>query len=236
MGKSKKQKGTKETFEYVEEEFKFHVKPIKCKNVKQKEFLRTIDSHDVTIADGFCGSGKTYLAVYHALKRLEKNEIEKIVLVKSVVTLQGENLGYLPGNEEEKMQPFIYSLTGNIDKLVGEETRKFLMKKGKIVIQPLAFIRGINIDNAEVIIDEAQNLDFNIFKSIITRIGENSKYIITGDSSMQIDRYDKKSSILSKLTTLFENDSVVGVCTFGKEDCVRNPIITLILDKLETIE
>lgn len=235
-GKSKKKKGTKSQLEYVEKEFKWHVSRIKCKNAKQKEFLKGMDEHDVFIADGYCGSGKTFLAVYHALKRLEKKEIEKIVLVKSVVTLQDENLGYLPGSAQDKLSPFIYSMTGNIDKLIGKETRERLMKEGLIEIQPLAFCRGINIDKAEVIIDEAQNFNFDTFKAIISRIGEGSKYIITGDSSMQIDRKDKKSSILERIVKLFENDPYVGTCIFNKEDCVRNPIITPILDKLETLQ
>jgi phosphate starvation-inducible PhoH-like protein len=102
-------------------------------------------------------------------------------------------------------------------------------------VQPLAFIRGINIDNAICIIDECQNLYLDAFKSIITRIGENSKYIILGDTQ-QIDRHDKQNSILQKILDLFKDSDLVGTVEFKDEDCVRNPIIPKILDKLKLIE
>lgn len=153
-GKSKKVKGTKQTLEYVEQPEKLHVKAIKCKNQRQKEFLNSIDSHEVTICNGLAGSGKTYVALYYALKALEKGQCEKIVLVKSVTTLDQEDIGFLPGDIQQKMDPFLYSYYGNIDKIIGEEWRKKLVKEGKIQVQPLAYIRGINIDNAICIIDE----------------------------------------------------------------------------------
>jgi phosphate starvation-inducible PhoH-like protein len=153
-GKSKKVKGTKQTLEYVEQPEKLHVKTIKCKNQRQKEFLNSIDSHEVTICNGLAGSGKTYVALYYALKALEKGQCDKIVLVKSVTTLDQEDIGFLPGDIQQKMDPFLYSYYGNIDKIIGEEWRKRLVKEGKIQVQPLAYIRGINIDNAVCIIDE----------------------------------------------------------------------------------
>ena len=234
-GKSKKVKGTKQTLEYVEQPEKLHVKAIKCKNQRQKEFLNSIDSHEVTICNGLAGSGKTYVALYYALKALEKGQYDKIVLVKSVTTLDQEDIGFLPGDMAEKMSPFLFSYTGNIDKLIGEDWRKRLFKENKIQVQPLAFIRGINIDNAVCIIDECQNLYLDAFKSIITRIGENSKYIILGDTQ-QIDRHDKQKSILQKILDLFKDSDLVGTVEFKDEDCVRNPIIPKILDKLKLIE
>lgn len=234
-GKSKKVKGTKQTLEYVEQPEKLHVKAIKCKNQRQKEFLNSIDSHEVTICNGLAGSGKTYVALYYALKALEKGQYDKIVLVKSVTTLDQEDIGFLPGDIAEKMSPFLFSYTGNIDKLIGEDWRKRLFKENKIQVQPLAFIRGINIDNAVCIIDECQNLYLDAFKSIITRIGESSKYIILGDTQ-QIDRHDKQKSILQKILDLFKDSDLVGTVEFKDEDCVRNPIIPKILDKLKLIE
>ena len=235
MAKSKKVKGTKQTLEFVETPEKLHVKQIKCKNQRQKEFLNTIDSHEVTICTGIAGCGKTYLAAYKALKMLEKNQIEKIVLVKSVTTLPDEEVGFLPGDIHEKLDPFMISFYGNIDKIIGEDQRKRLIKEGKIQIQPLAFIRGINIDNAIVILDECQNLTINTFKSIITRIGQDSKYIIMGDIE-QIDIKRKDKSVLSKLIELFRDSESVGTVSFTDEDCVRNPIIPYLLDKIKTIE
>lgn len=235
MGKTKKVKGTKQTLEYVEQVEKLHVKTIKCKNARQKEFLKTIEDKEVTICNGLAGSGKTYVALYYALKALEKGKYDKIVLVKSVTTLDQEDVGFLPGDIAQKMDPFMYSYYGNIDKIIGEEWRKRLVKEGKIQIQPLAYIRGINIDNAICIIDECQNLYLDAFKSIITRIGENSKYIILGDCQ-QIDRKHKKSSILEKIISIFQDSEYVGTVEFQPEDCVRNPIIPKILDKLKLIE
>lgn len=235
MGKSKKKAGTKQTLEYVEEPKKLHVKSIKCKNSRQKEFLRAIEDHEVTICTGIAGSGKTYLAAYQALKMLEKQQVEKIILVKSVTPLPGEELGYMPGGLYEKMEPFMISFFGNIDKIIGEEWRKKLVGEGKIQIQPLAYIRGINIDNAIVILDECQNLDTNIFKSIITRIGQDSKYVIMGDTE-QIDLRRRHESVLSKLLTLFRDSELVGTVEFTNEDCVRNPIIPYLIDKIKTIE
>lgn len=234
-GKSKKKAGTKQQLEYVEQPEKFHVKAIKCKNQRQKELLTSIDSHEVTICNGLAGSGKTYVALYYALKALEKGQCEKIVLVKSVTTLDQEDIGFLPGDIAEKMSPFLFSYTGNIDKLIGEDQRKRLFKENKIQVQPLAFIRGINIDNAVCIIDECQNLYLDAFKSIITRIGENSKYIILGDTQ-QIDRHNKQKSILQKILDLFKDSDLAGTVEFKDEDCVRNPIIPKILDKLKLIE
>lgn len=234
-GKSKKVKGTKQTLEYVEEPLKLHVKTIKCKNTRQKEFLKIIEDHEVTICTGIAGSGKTFLAAYQALKMLEKNQIEKIVLVKSVTTLPDEEVGFLPGDIHDKLDPFMISFYGNIDKIIGEEWRKKLVGEGKIQIQPLAFVRGINIDNAVVILDECQNLTTSTFKSIITRIGEGSKYIIMGDTE-QIDMKKKSQSVLSKLTELFRKSELVGTISFTDEDCVRNPIIPYLLDQIKTIE
>lgn len=235
MSKSKKKKGTKQTLEFVEEPKKFRVKPIKCKSKKQKEFLEAIESHTITLCNGIPGSGKTFLACYAALKMLEKQQIDRIVLVKSVTTLPGEDLGYLPGSMNSKIDPFMVSFIGNIDKLIGEEMRKKLFNDNKLVFQPLSFIRGISIDNAIVLVDEVQNLTTETFKSIITRIGSGSKYIIMGDSE-QVDLKQKSRSVLSKLMELFQDSESVGTISFKDEDCVRNPIIPYLLNKIKEIE
>lgn len=235
MGKTKKVKGTKQTLEYVEQPEKLHVKAIKCKNSRQKEFIKVMEQNEITLCDGLAGSGKTYVALHFALKALEKGQFDKIVLVKSVTTLDHEDIGFLPGDIQQKMDPFLYSYYGNIDKIIGEEWRKKLVKEGKIQVQPLAYIRGINIDNSICIIDECQNLYLDAFKSIITRIGENSKYIILGDTQ-QIDKRNKTQSILQKILGLFTDSDFIGTVQFLPEDCVRNPIIPKVLDKLKILE
>lgn len=235
MGKTKKIKGTKSQLEYTETEFKWHAKPVKCLNSRQKEFVKSIKEKEITICSGPSGSGKTYVALWEALRLLEKKEFEQIVLVKSVTSIPGEELGFMPGDMYEKMENYMISFYGNIDKIIGEEARKYLVKSGKIKIQPLAFVRGINIDNSIVILDEVQNLTIDTFKTIITRIGTGSRYIIMGDRD-QTDFKIKSKSCLQKLLELFQEDELVGTIAFEKEDCVRNPIIPHLLDKLENIE
>ena len=234
-GKSKKVKGTKQTFEFVEKQKKFHVKQIKCLNSKQKEFVKSIENKEITFCSGPAGSGKTFMALWTALKLLEKNQFEQIILAKSVTSIPGEEIGILPGDIYEKMDPFLISFFGNIDKLIGEEERKRLIKENKIKIQPLMYIRGINIDKSIVILDEAQNINLSVFKTIIARIGSDSKYIICGDVE-QIDLKKKSESSLAKLMELFQNDDLIGVVQFNNEDCVRNPIIPHLLNKIKTIE
>ena len=234
-GKSKKVKGTKQTFEFVEKQKKFHVKQIKCLNSKQKEFVKSIENKEITFCSGPAGSGKTFMALWTALKLLEKNQFEQIILAKSVTSIPGEEIGILPGDIYEKMDPFLISFFGNIDKLIGEEERKRLIKENKIKIQPLMYIRGINIDKSIVILDEAQNINLSVFKTIITRIGSDSKYIICGDVE-QIDLKKKSESSLAKLMERVQNDDLIGVVQFNNEDCVRNPIIPHLLNKIKTIE
>ena len=142
MGKSKKVKGTKQTLEYVEEEFKLHVKPIKCRSLKQKQFLKTIEDHVITLGIGPAGTSKSYTAVYAALKALEKKEVEQILLLKPNVDVGGFELGLLPGSYEEKTDPYLYSYYDQIDQMVGEETRNRLIKEGFIKIVPIALLRG----------------------------------------------------------------------------------------------
>lgn len=232
MGKSKKKKNTKQTLEYVEEVKKFHVPAMKCKNAKQKEMLRQIEEKEITFVTGVAGSGKTWVALWAALKMLEKKQIETIYMAKSAISLQGENLGYLPGSIMEKAEPIMYSFTGNLDKMIGQDTRIQLMKENKIQYLPLQFLRGVNIDKSCVILDEAQNLNMECFKTIVTRIGQDSKYIICGDYE-QIDR--REGSVLEKVVEAFKNDPQVGSVQFAPEDCVRNPIIPHILETLNKI-
>lgn len=134
QGKSKKVKGTKQTLEFVEEPKKLHVKQLKCMNSRQKEFARSIENKTITFAEGPAGAGKTYVALSIALKMLEKKQIGQIVLVKSAITLPDENIGFLPGTADEKLEPAMISFTGNIDKIIGESDRKWLMDTKQIVV------------------------------------------------------------------------------------------------------
>ena len=235
MSKSKKKKGTKQTLEFVEEPKKFRVKPIKYRNPRQKELVEAISSNEIVMAQGGAGSGKSYAALYAALKLLEKGETDQIVLVKSVTTLPGEEIGYLCGDMNSKLSPFMLSFTQNIDRIIGKDIRIQLEKEEKIIVQPLAYVRGISAYRQTFIIDEVQNFNLEVFKTIITRIGEDCHFIFLGDT-FQIDLKNKQASVFSRMLELFK-DNIEGfyVMNFLSEDQARNPIITKILKILEQL-
>lgn len=213
----------------------FHVKPIKCKTPRQKELLKAIDENTIIFSEGVAGVGKSFCSCYKALKMLEKGQIEKIVLVKSVTTLEDEQIGFLKGSVSEKIFPFMISFFDNIDQIIGKETREQLIKDGRIEILPLAFVRGITIAHSCVLIQESQNLSIDTFRSIITRIGEGSKFVFDGDSQ-QIDFKYKGKSVYKKVLEAFKDTPEVGIVKFEETDCVRNPLIPVLLDKIKEIE
>jgi phosphate starvation-inducible PhoH-like protein len=156
--------------------------------------------NDVTICVGPAGCGKTITACYAALKQLKTSDkIEKIVLVKSVTPLKDEEIGFLKGDLKSKMEPFVYSFVNNFQKLIDVQSVQILMETNVIEILPIAYMRGINLDNSVVIIDEVQNITHDNIKTILTRLGENSKMILLGDTG-QIDLKVKTQSCLSRLT------------------------------------
>lgn len=210
---------------------------VKCENQKQKELKKAIEEKDVIISTGPAGTGKTYMSLLMGI-HLMKTEprFRRLVLVKSLQTIQGESLGYLPGSLWEKMEPYVFSFTGNLDKIFNSTViTKSLIEKNIIEILPIAYVRGVTIDNAVVIVDEAQNLDYHTFKTLITRIGKNCKMIFLGDIE-QIDRKDKKESCLSKVSVILKDQAFSGSVTFEDEDSVRNPIIPKLLKLLKENE
>lgn len=202
------------------------------KNWKQEALRDLITENEIVIATGPAGTGKTYVTLATALSLLGE-DYKKIVLVKSVTTIPGEEIGFLKGGMEQKMEPFIMSYIWNIDKICGNS--QDLLDKKLIQVLPLAYIRGLSIDDSIVIIDEAQNIDAHTFKTIITRIGENSKYIFLGDTE-QIDRRKKGESCLQRVIEIFGQTDIISCIEFTDEDCVRNPIIPKILAKLRDNE
>lgn len=206
------------------------VKDFHAKNQKQQQLVNLIEDKEVILATGVAGTGKTYVALATALSLLGPI-YKKVVLVKSVTTLPGEEIGFLKGGMEQKMEPFVMSYVWNIDKICGQGSASSLMNKKIVEVLPLAFIRGLSIDNSIVIIDEAQNIDAHTFKTMMTRIGEDSKYIFLGDVE-QIDRKKKSESCLQKVMDIFKDYPIMGTIEFTDEDCVRNPIIPKILSIL----
>ena len=204
---------------------------LKCKNEAQKEFVRIISEYEIVIAAGPAGTGKSYLSIGRAIELLHNvsNPYSKIVICKPAVEAE-EKIGFIPGTEREKLEPHIASSLDIIDKMIGQFSRKRLEEKGILVIQPLGYIRGKTLDNSIIIIEEAQNLSPNQCKTILTRIGSNSKLIISGD----IDQSDKYKNIrdtgLYDIITRHKNIPEIGFFEFTKEDLVRNPIIGKILN------
>ena len=230
MGQPNKRTPSKKEKNRLPEKQSIFTNAFKPRNDKQKEFCNTITDKEVTIAIGAAGTGKTYCALATAFNLLG-SKYKKIILCKSVTPVPGEAVGYLPGSVDEKMEPTMMSFTWNIDKLCGEGTSKSLIGKKLIQILPLAFIRGISIDDSIVIIDEVQNLDKHLFKTIMTRIGENSKYIFMGDIE-QIDRKNKSESCLETVLNIFKDSPIIGTVEFMDSDCVKSRIITEILQLL----
>jgi phosphate starvation-inducible protein PhoH and related proteins len=200
----------------------------KFKNANQKKLGNLINENKITIASGPAGTGKTYLACAQALKLLKLDpKFKKILLVKSVTVLEGEEVGFLKGDLKEKMFPFMISFLDNFHKIIGEGLTQIMMDQGIIQILPLAYIRGRSIDNSIIIVDEAQNITQKNMRSTMTRIGTDSKMIITGDTK-QIDMKNPRLSSLDLVVKLFENKEGIGTMTFSNDDIVRDPIVKLI--------
>lgn len=198
---------------------------VKCKNETQKNLINTIKTNDVTICTGPAGTGKTFLSCYESINQLKNNNlINKIVIVKSVTTLKNEEIGFLKGSLEEKMEPFVYSFIKNFEKIIGLDLTNKLKGENIIEVLPIAYMRGINIDNAVVIIDEVQNISIDNIRTILTRLGENSKMILLGDIN-QIDMKYKKDSALEFLINNFKNTSDIGLIEFNNSEIIRHPLI-----------
>jgi phosphate starvation-inducible PhoH-like protein len=208
----------------------------KFKNENQKKLIKLISENKITIAAGPAGTGKTYLACAQALKLLKNDpRFKKIILVKSVTVLEGEEVGFLKGDLKEKMFPFTISFLDNFHKIIGESITQIMLDQGYIEVLPLAYIRGRSIDNAIIIVDEAQNITQKNMRSTMTRIGTDTKMIITGDTK-QIDMKNSKMSSLDLVVRLFENKDDIGTMTFGVSDIVRDPIVKIIEETFDEWE
>ena len=203
-------------------------KTIKVKNVNQYKYLDIISNSTITFGIGPAGTGKTFLAVASAVKMYAENKIRKIVLTRPAVEA-GERLGYLPGDLSQKIDPYLVPLFDSLEHFFGNDNLAYLIEKRNIEIVPLAYMRGRTLNDACRILDEAQNATVNQIKMFLTRLGENSKVIITGDES-QIDLYKKDYSGLKKTRKILSNIDDISVMEFQNSDIVRNPIVSKILD------
>ena len=201
------------------------------KNPAQKRFYKTISTKDITFGIGPAGCGKTYLSVHRALRELgdKESKIDGIVIVKPLVEAAGEKIGYLPGDVEEKTAPFMMSFYYNMEQIIGKQRLQVLKDSNTIQVIPLAFMRGITLANKFVILDEAQNATPDQIKMFVTRIGENSKYIITGD--LEQSDIQKHKSGLEDAIKRFAGIHGVGLAQFKEKDVVRHSLVRRLLKR-----
>jgi len=212
----------------------YNGKVLYSKSLQQNRYLESINSSDLVFAIGPAGTGKTYVAVINAIAKLKNNEINKIILTRPAVEA-GESLGFLPGDLKEKVDPYLQPLYDALHDCLGKENVEMLLEKGVIEIAPLAYMRGRTLDNAYIILDEAQNTTGKQMKMFLTRLGMNSKMIITGDVT-QIDLPGKEESGLIIASKLLESVIGIEVVRFSKIDVIRHPLVQEIIRKYEKYE
>ena len=196
----------------------------------QKTFYNTISRNDVTFSIGPAGCGKTYLATHYALKNLAKGKYNKLVITKPLVEVDGERMGYLPGDIDEKTMPYMMSLYYNMEQIIGKQRLDVLKKAGVVQVIPLAYMRGLTLTDSIVVLDEAQNATPAQIKTFVTRIGQGSKYIINGDL-MQSDIRCENG--LEDAIKRFTGIRRVGFSQFDLSDVVRHPIVAEMLERYQ---
>lgn len=201
------------------------------KTLGQKEYYQALKHNDVVFGIGPAGTGKTYLAVIFAVQALKNNEVKKIILTRPAVEA-GENLGFLPGDLKEKVDPYLRPLYDALYDMLGQEQTERLIEKGTIEIAPLAYMRGRTLEDAYVILDEAQNTTDAQMKMFLTRLGFNSKMIITGDIT-QIDLPKGVMSGLKRALSILKNVSGIRFVYLSALDVVRHPVVQKIIERYE---
>ena len=209
-------------------------KIIKAKTLNQKRLVESMDKNDMVFAIGPAGTGKTYTGVALAVKALKNKEVKRIILTRPAVEA-GENLGFLPGDLNEKLDPYMQPLYDSLRDMIPNESLQNYLLKGTIQIAPLAFMRGRTLDNAFVILDEAQNSTHSQMKMFLTRMGVNSKFMITGDPE-QIDLPKSIMSGLNEALLILKNSNGIGIIKLDEKDVIRHTLVKKIIEAYKTIE
>ena len=204
------------------------LKPIKPKTLGQRKYISAIEDNIITFGIGPAGTGKTFLAIAMAAKALKNNSVSKIILTRPAVEA-GENLGFLPGDLQEKIDPYLRPLYDSLYNILGYDNFLRLKEKGIIEVAPLAYMRGRTLDDAFIILDEAQNATNEQMKMFLTRIGFESKAVVTGDIT-QIDLGRRKSSGLVSVSKILNNIKGINCNDFDSSDVVRHSIVMKIID------
>lgn len=206
---------------------------IHFKTKSQEEVWNMIESKEITIISGPAGTGKSHITMLKALDLMQRfPEKYKKIIISTPAVEASEKLGYLPGNVDEKLAPYIYSSKYIFTKILGEQKANRMFERKQIEVMALAYFRGINLDNCIFVLDEAQNCDKKQIRTILTRIGENCKFLISGDTTQVDTNIKVEQTGLYIAMKKLENIPQIGIFRFGPDDIVRNPIISVILDRL----
>lgn len=209
-------------------------RPIRARGLNQQKMVEAADDCDMVFAIGPAGSGKTYLAIALAVRALKARQVRKIILSRPAVEA-GEKLGFLPGDMKDKIDPYLQPLYDALEDMIPQQKLKEMMEDNVIEIAPLAFMRGRTLSNAFVILDEAQNTTTPQLKMFLTRMGVNSRFIITGDPS-QVDLPDASRNGLMRTCDILSKVDGVSVIRFGQEDIVRHRLVQRIVKAFDTAE
>lgn len=209
-------------------------KPIKPKTIGQKEYIDAIKKRMIVFGVGPAGTGKTYLAMAMAINAFKNNEVNRIILTRPAIEA-GEKLGFLPGDMQSKVDPYLRPLYDALYQIMGAESFQHNMEKGLIEVAPLAYMRGRTLDNSFIILDEAQNTTPAQMKMFLTRIGFGSKVVITGDLTQKDLPHDQASGLDTALKVL-RNVEEIGICRLTSSDVVRHPLVQKIVKAYDEYE
>ncbi len=204
---------------------------IRARTPNQQKFVTLFEGNDLLFGAGPAGSGKTYTAIALAVKALKEREVKRIIMTRPAVEA-GEKLGFLPGDMKEKLDPYLQPLYDALNDMIPPAKLQKYMEEGTVQIAPLAYMRGRTLDNAVVILDEAQNTTLSQIKMFLTRMGRNAKFIVTGDVT-QIDLPHKADSGLTKAMDNLRGVAGIGIVEFDKRDIVRHPLVKSIVAAFE---
>ena len=209
-------------------------KIVKAQTVNQRRLVESMRKNDMVFAIGPAGTGKTYTGVALAVQALKNKEVKRIILTRPAVEA-GENLGFLPGDLKEKLDPYMQPLYDALRDMIPAEKLAMFIENGTIQIAPLAFMRGRTLDNAFVILDEGQNTTHNQMKMFLTRMGKNAKFMITGDPG-QIDLPRRTISGLKEALLILKNVEGVGMIVLDDKDVIRHKLVKKVIDAYKSIE
>lgn len=209
-------------------------RPVKPKTIGQKQYMDSVERNTVTIGVGPAGTGKTYLAVAAAVAAFRDKQVNRIILTRPAVEA-GERLGFLPGDLQSKVDPYLRPLYDALFDMLGAETYQKYLERGNIEVAPLAYMRGRTLDDSFIILDEAQNTSREQMKMFLTRMGFGSKVVITGDIT-QIDLPADKTSGLKEAMKVLKDVEGVGICKLTQEDVVRHVMVQRIIEAYDRYE